>query len=74
MLPLAFNTKAMTQMCAIDLVHSGVAGDIPVLGIAWAAPRIGNHALASYVESLHPKLRILRIRNPLDSVASGKFI
>ncbi|CAN0259683.1 unnamed protein product [Ectocarpus sp. 4 AP-2014] len=60
---------ALCQHCAIDLAHSKVAGDIPILAIGWAAPRVGNVALAEWVDK-QPNLRILRIRNPIDRITN----
>lgn len=51
-------------------MHFDVSGDIPVTVIAWGAPKVGNTRMAEHAESLHPKLRVLRIRNPVDSVAN----
>lgn len=61
---------AMCQLAGVDLVQSGAAGDIPVTVVAWGAPKIGNSALAACVDALHPKLRILRVKNPIDKVAN----
>ncbi|CAN0281450.1 unnamed protein product [Pylaiella littoralis] len=60
---------AMAQHCAVDLTHSKILRDVPILAIAWAAPKIGNGALAAWAGE-QPHLRILRIRNPIDSVCS----
>lgn len=60
----------MCQLAGVDIAHFGVAGDIPITVIAWAAPKIGNAALAARVQELHPRLRILRIKNLIDSVAN----
>lgn len=61
----------MAQHCAVDLAHSKILGDTPVLGLAWAAPKIGNSALSAWVEK-QPNLRILRVRIPVDSVCNGE--
>lgn len=61
----------MAQMCAIDLAYSKPLGDVPILCIAWAAPKIGNRRLADWVKAV-PHLRILRIVVPLDSVTQGE--
>lgn len=65
--------SAMAQHCAVDLAHSKILGDVPILGIGWAAPKVGNSALAAWVAK-QPNLRILRIRVPIDSVANGKSL
>ncbi|CAM9969303.1 unnamed protein product [Hapterophycus canaliculatus] len=59
----------MAQVCAIDIAHSKVLGDVPILGLGWAAPKVGNRALSSWVEE-QENLRILRVRVPIDSVAN----
>lgn len=69
-----FMQTAMSQLAGVDLVQSGAAGDIPVTVVAWAAPKIGNSALAARVDALHPKLRVLRVKNPADSVASREYL
>lgn len=61
---------AMAQLCGFDLVHYGVAGHVPVTVIGWGAPKIANGALSKRADSLHPKLRVLRVRNPADSVSN----
>lgn len=68
------NFAAMCQLCGIDLVQSGVSGDIPVTVIAWAAPKISNRAMGEHVKSLHPKLRILRILNRNDSIGDSELV
>lgn len=65
--------KAMSQLCAIDIAHSKVLGDVPILGIGWAAPKVGNSALAGWVRE-RENLRILRIKVPIDSVANSEFM
>lgn len=61
--------SAMCQHCAVDLAHSKILGDVPILGLAWAAPRIGNSALSDWVKK-QPNLRILRITIPIDTVCN----
>lgn len=61
----------MAQMCAVDLAFSGLFGDTPILGIGWAAPKIGNRGLADWVKE-QPNLRIVRVQNPNDVVTQGK--
>lgn len=63
----------MCQLAGTDIAHSGVAGDIPVTVISWASPKFGNAAMAARVQELHPRLRILRIKNPIDSVANSEM-
>ncbi|CAM9520983.1 unnamed protein product [Ectocarpus sp. 6 AP-2014] len=60
---------AMAQHCAVDLAHSRVLGDVPILGLGWAAPKGGNAALAAWVAK-QPNLRILRVRVPIDFVTN----
>ena len=62
----------MTQMCAVDLTYSKALGDIPILALAFAPPRIGNKHLAAWVEK-QENLRVLRIRNPEDDVTNRKY-
>ncbi|CAM9125375.1 unnamed protein product [Ectocarpus sp. 8 AP-2014] len=58
---------AMCQLCAIDLAYSKVGGDIPILALAWGAPKVGNKTLATWVTE-QPNLRILRISVAVDTV------
>eukprot|EP00903_Cladosiphon_okamuranus_P014526 g13473.t1 len=60
---------AMAQTCAVNLAHSKILGDTPILAIAWAAPKIGNSALSAWVTK-QPHLRILRVRVPIDNVCN----
>ena len=53
----------------MDIARSKVLGDVPILCIAWGAPKIGNRFVAKWVESQHPRLRNLRIRGANDVVA-----
>lgn len=62
----------MSQLCAVDLAHSEILGDVPILGLAWAAPRIGNSALADWVKE-RANLRILRVRIPIDNVCNSEL-
>lgn len=62
----------MAQLCAVDIAHSKVLDKVPVLGIAWAAPRIGNQCLTDWVDEMHPTLSILRVRIDDDSVTNGE--
>ena len=62
----------MTQLCAVDLTYSKALGDIPILAIAFAPPRIGNKCLAQWVEK-QENLRIIRVRNPIDDVTNCEF-
>lgn len=62
----------MAQHCAVDLAHSRVLGDVPILGLGWAAPKGGNAALAAWVAK-QPNLRILRVRVPIDFVTNGEL-
>lgn len=62
----------MAQLCAIHLVRNKVLGDVPVLAIAWASPKIGNECLANWVAE-QESLRILRLRVPVDIVSNSKF-
>ncbi|CAN0128721.1 unnamed protein product [Ascophyllum nodosum] len=62
---------AMCQLCAVDLVNKGAMGHIPVvpvLAIAWAAPKVANACLARWADSMHPMLRVLRIKHANDLV------
>ena len=59
---------AVSQLCAVDLARSNVLGDIPILGIAFAPPKVCNKYLADWVDSMHPKLRVLRVYGPNDLV------
>lgn len=67
-----FPASAMTQLCAVDLTYSNALGDIPILAIAFAPPRIGNKYLAQWVEE-QENLRIIRVRNPIDDVTNREF-
>lgn len=60
----------MAQICAVDLAHSKVAGKVPILGLSWASPKIGNPRLADWVDEMHPLLRVLRIRGSNDQVTT----
>lgn len=62
----------MAQLCAIDIAHSKVLGDVPILGLGWAAPKIGNSALSRWVEK-QDNLRILRIKVPADLVSNSEL-
>ena len=62
---------ALAQLCAVQLARSNVLGDIPILGMGWAAPKIGNKYLVDWVEQ-QQNLRILRIRCPVDLVSNSK--
>lgn len=58
----------MGQLCAVDLAHSKVLGDVPILVIAWSSPKIANKYLAEWADKMHPMLRILRIRVASDRI------
>lgn len=57
----------MAQLSSVDLAHSKVLGDIPILCLAWASPKIGNKCLSDWVNE-HPNLSILRISGTTDVV------
>lgn len=61
----------MCQLCAIDLAYFKVGGDIPILALAWGAPKVGNKTLATWVTE-QPNLRILRISVAVDTVIHCK--
>ncbi|CAM9447353.1 unnamed protein product [Sphacelaria rigidula] len=61
---------AIAQLCAMDLAHHGVSGDVPVTAIAFASPKVGNARFAERAATLHPKLRVLRLTNPVDSICN----
>ena len=62
----------MAQLCSVELTYSKALGDIPIVAIAFAPPRIGNKHLAQWVEQ-QENLRILRVRNPIDQVTNREF-
>lgn len=70
--PRLFTVKhaAMAQLVGFDIVQNEKTGDIPVTVIAFAPPKVGNGAVAARVDELFPKLRVLRVRNPEDTVCN----
>lgn len=62
---------AMAQLCAVHLARDKVLGDVPILGIGWASPKLGNEHLANWVAK-QENLRILRLRVPVDTVANSE--
>lgn len=63
----------MCQLCAIDLANGAGLGEVPVLAIAWGAPKVANECLAKWANSMHPKLRVLRIKNATDLVTKSEL-
>ena len=62
----------MAQLCAVHLARDKPLGDVPILGIGWASPKLGNEHLANWVAK-QENLRILRLRVPVDTVSNSKF-
>ena len=60
----------MSQLCAVDLAHANVLGEIPILAISWASPKVGNKCLAEWVDKMHPRLRVLRIKGSNDRITT----
>ncbi|CAM9399994.1 unnamed protein product, partial [Discosporangium mesarthrocarpum] len=65
---------ALAMMAGFDIVHNratinpATGEAVPVTLISWAAPRMGNAAVAELANSYFPKLRHLRVCNPNDIV------
>lgn len=62
---------AMAQLCAVHLARDKVLGDVPILAIGWASPKLGNEHLSKWVDK-QENLRILRIRVPVDLVSNSE--
>lgn len=62
----------MSQLCAVHLARDKVLGDVPILAIGWASPKLANKCLSEWAEEA-PNLRILRLRVPIDFVSNSKL-